>query len=81
MHAGFDLTHRGTLRLDASQAARVKQQTLRDLMPNPALALVAIDGHAINIVAKTRADLQCPCRQREHREGVHAFLAKRKPAF
>jgi enoyl-CoA hydratase len=65
----------------APQAARLNKQTLRTLMTNPALAPVLIDGIAINTEAISAADPYAYAASAEHREGVHAFLDKRKPSF
>ena len=65
----------------APQAARLNKQTLRALMPNPALGPVDIDVFAMNNEAIRRADPFAYAASAEHREGVLAFLDKRKPAF
>ena len=65
----------------APQAARLNKQTLRALMPNPAEALVPLDVYAINNKAKPHADPYAYAASAEHRDGVTAFLDKRKPSF
>jgi 1,4-dihydroxy-2-naphthoyl-CoA synthase len=65
----------------APQAARLNKQTLRALMPNPALGPVDIDVIAMNNEAIRQADPFAYAASAEHREGVLAFLDKRKPAF
>jgi enoyl-CoA hydratase/carnithine racemase len=65
----------------APQAARLNKQTLRALMPNPAEALVPLNVYAINNEAKPHADPYAYAASAEHREGVTAFLDKRKPSF
>ena len=65
----------------APQAARLNKQTLRALMPNQPQARVFIEGVAMNIEAIAGADPYAYAASAEHREGVHAFLDKRKPAF
>ena len=52
----------------APQAARMNKQTLRALMPNPAIDHASADPYAYAASA-------------EHQEGVQAFLAKRPPNF
>lgn len=63
------LTSASRLALLAPQAARLNKQTLR------ALAHGAADMEALVASAYTYAD------SAEHREGIGAFLAKRKPEF
>ena len=63
------LTSASRLALLAPQAARLNKQTLR------ALAHGAADMDALVARAYTYAD------SAEHREGIGAFLAKRKPEF
>ena len=53
------------------QAARLNKQTFRDI--NNRLADVSIENFAIEKVAYDYAN------SFEHREGIHAFIAKRKP--
>ena len=65
----------------APQAARLNKQTLRALMPNPALGPVDIDVIAMNNEAIRQTDPFAYAASAEHREGVLAFLDKRKPAF
>jgi enoyl-CoA hydratase/carnithine racemase len=65
----------------APQAARLNKQTLRALMPNPALGPVDIDAVAINNEVIRRTDPFAYAASAEHQEGVLAFLDKRKPAF
>ena len=65
----------------APQAARLNKQTLRALMPNPAEPLVPLDVYAINNEARPHADPYDYAASAEHREGVTAFLDKRKPSF
>jgi enoyl-CoA hydratase/carnithine racemase len=65
----------------APQAARLNKQTLRTLVSNTALAPVLIEDIAINIEAISATDPYAYALSVEHREGVHAFLDKRKPAF
>ena len=65
----------------APQAARLNKQTLRTLMPNQPQAPVFIEGVAMNIEAIAGADPYAYAASAEHREGVYAFLDKRKPAF
>jgi enoyl-CoA hydratase/carnithine racemase len=65
----------------APQAARLNKQTLRTLMPNPALGPVDIDVIAINNEAIRQPDPFAYAASAEHQEGVLAFLDKRKPAF
>jgi enoyl-CoA hydratase/carnithine racemase len=65
----------------APQAARMNKQTLRALMPNQPQAPVFIEGVAMNYEAIAGADPYAYAASAEHREGVHAFLDKRKPAF
>ncbi len=65
----------------APQAARMNKQILRALMPNRPQAPVFIEGVAMNNEAIAGADPYAYAASAEHREGVHAFLDKRKPAF
>ena len=65
----------------APQAARLNKQTLRNLMSNSPLAPVFIEGFAINNEAIAGADPYAYAASAEHREGVMAFLDKRKPGF
>ena len=65
----------------APQAARLNKQTLRALMPNPALGPVDIDVIAMNNEAIRQTDPFAYAASAEHQEGVLAFLDKRKPAF
>jgi enoyl-CoA hydratase/carnithine racemase len=65
----------------APQAARLNKQTLRALMPNPAEAHVPLDVYANNNEAKPHADPYAYAASAEHRDGVTAFLDKRKPSF
>lgn len=63
----------------APQAARLNKQTLRALKVPPALDDKA--QAAIKIIANSGMDLYAYADSAEHREGIHAFLAKRPPAF
>ena len=63
----------------APQAARLNKQALRAL--NSPLALTNIGQHAINMVADHVANPYAYANSTEHREGILAFLEKRKPAF
>lgn len=65
----------------APQAARMNKQTLRTLMPNPALGHASIESFAMNSRAKSSVDPYAYAASAEHQEGVHAFLAKRQPNF
>jgi enoyl-CoA hydratase/carnithine racemase len=65
----------------APQAARLNKQTLRALMPNQPQGPVFIEGVAINNEAKLHGDPYAYAASAEHREGVTAFLDKRKPSF
>jgi enoyl-CoA hydratase/carnithine racemase len=65
----------------APQAARLNKQTLRALKPNQPQAPVFIEGVAINNEARPYADPYAYAASAEHREGVTAFLDKRKPSF
>ena len=65
----------------APQAARLNKQTLRNLMSKSPLAPVFIEDVAINNEAKPHADPYAYAASAEHREGVTAFLDKRKPSF
>lgn len=63
----------------APQAARLNKQTLRALKVPPALDDKA--QAAIKIIANSGMDPYAYADSAEHREGIHAFLAKRPPAF
>ncbi|MDO9166959.1 MAG: enoyl-CoA hydratase/isomerase family protein, partial [Rhodoferax sp.] len=63
----------------APQAARLNKQTLRALI-SP-LAPVDIARNAIDLEASDIGDAYAYADSIEHREGVQAFLEKRKPAF
>lgn len=63
----------------APQAARLNKQTLRALI-SP-LAPVDIARDAIDLEASDIGDAYAYADSIEHREGVQAFLEKRKPAF
>jgi enoyl-CoA hydratase/carnithine racemase len=65
----------------APQAARLNKQTLRILVSNQPRAPVLIGDAAINDIAIAGVDPYAYALSAEHREGVHAFLDKRKPAF
>lgn len=63
----------------APQAARLNKRTLRRLNQPP--ARVYIDNEAINSVAIESVGDYAYADSAEHREGIGAFLAKRKPVF
>lgn len=63
----------------APQAARLNKQTLRALKMPPALA--GQTQTAIKTIASDGMDPYAYADTAEHREGIHAFLAKRPPAF
>ena len=63
----------------APQAARLNKQALRAL--NGPVDTANIGLHAINIVANNVANPYAYADSTEHREGILAFLEKRKPAF
>ena len=63
----------------APQAARLNKQALRAL--NSPAAGADIGQHAINMVADHVANPYAYANSTEHREGILAFLEKRKPAF
>ncbi|MGL6203327.1 MAG: enoyl-CoA hydratase/isomerase family protein [Giesbergeria sp.] len=63
----------------APQAARLNKQTLRALKVPPAFDDKA--QAAIKIIANSGMDPYAYADSAEHREGIHAFLAKRPPAF
>ena len=63
----------------APQAARLNKQTLRALKVPPALDDKA--QTAIKMIANSGVDPYAYADSAEHREGIHAFLAKRPPAF
>ncbi|WP_243020534.1 enoyl-CoA hydratase/isomerase family protein [Simplicispira sedimenti] len=63
----------------APQAARLNKQTLRALKMPPALTGKSLA--AIKTIASDGMDPYAYADSAEHREGIHAFLAKRPPAF
>ena len=63
----------------APQAARLNKQTLRALKVPPALDDKA--QAAIKMIANSGMNPYAYADSAEHREGIHAFLAKRPPAF
>ena len=63
----------------APQAARLNKQTLRAL--NSPLATVEYTQTAINVIANIVDTTYTYADSAEHREGIQAFLEKRKPAF
>ena len=63
----------------APQAARLNKQSLRAL--NSPAASADIGQHAIKLVADHVANPYAYADSTEHREGIRAFLEKRKPAF
>ena len=63
----------------APQAARLNKQTLRALKVPPTLDDKA--QAAIKMIANGGMDPYAYADSAEHREGIHAFLAKRPPAF
>jgi len=63
----------------APGAARLNKQTFRAL--NPALASVKYSECASDSIANPLANAYGYAASDEHREGIAAFLAKRKPAF
>lgn len=63
----------------APQAARLNKQTLR--VPISPLALSDTTQYAINSVAYCADTSYAYADSAEHREGISAFLAKRKPLF
>ena len=63
----------------APQAARLNKQTLRALKVPPALDDKAQE--AIKMIANSGMNPYAYADSAEHREGIHAFLAKRPPAF
>ncbi|WP_210546294.1 enoyl-CoA hydratase/isomerase family protein [Rhodoferax sp. PAMC 29310] len=63
----------------APQAARLNKQTIR--VPNQPLALVLPAGEAIDLVVNQTPNPYAYADSAEHREGVMAFLQKRKPVF
>ncbi len=63
----------------APQAARLNKQTLRSI--NQALAHVPLAQATIDTIANEVPDAYAYADSAEHREGVMAFLQKRKPVF
>jgi enoyl-CoA hydratase/carnithine racemase len=63
----------------APQAARLNKQTLRAL--NSPLVPVDSAQHATNMIAIDLAQAYAYADSAEHREGIQAFLEKRKPVF
>ncbi len=59
------------------QAARLNKQTIRGI--NKATAGVFIDDKAINSIAYSAANPYTYADSAEHKEGISAFIAKRKP--
>ncbi|TAM39121.1 MAG: enoyl-CoA hydratase/isomerase family protein [Burkholderiaceae bacterium] len=63
----------------APQAARLNKQTLRAL--NRAIAHMGYSLSATDYVANEVRDAYCYADSAEHREGIAAFMQKRKPVF
>ena len=61
----------------APQAARLNKQTFRGL--NKPLVGVFIDDKAINSIVDSAANPYAYADSAEHKEGINAFIAKRKP--
>ena len=73
--------HASALRIAAlaPQAARLNKQTLRSINSPPVHVNSSYD--APNLVANSNTDPYAYADSAEHREGIHAFLEKRKPVF
>ena len=63
----------------APQAARLNKQTFRGL--NKPLAGVFIADAAINSIVDSAANPYAYADSAEHKEGISAFMAKRKPIW
>lgn len=63
----------------APQAARLNKQTLRAIIGS--IAPVDIDSLATDLIANLGANAYAYADSAEHREGILAFLQKRKPVF
>lgn len=63
----------------APQAARLNKQTLRTFISPP--ALVDTERVAADLIAKDKDKAYAYAASAEHREGILAFLEKRKPIF